>query len=37
MGKVLGIVYYTIATYLMRKAGYTKATTQTAAKPIFFT
>ncbi len=36
MGKVLGIVYYTNTTHLIRKAGYTKATTQTAAKPIFF-
>ena len=31
MGKVLGIVYRTIATYLTRKAGYTKATAQTGA------
>ncbi len=29
MGKVLGIVYRTIATHLNRKAGYTKTTAQT--------
>ena len=29
MGKVLGIVYRTIATHLTRKAGYTKATART--------
>ena len=29
MGKVLGIIYRTIATHLIRKAGYTKATAQT--------
>jgi hypothetical protein len=31
MGKVLGIVYRTIATHMTRKAGYTKATAQTGA------
>jgi hypothetical protein len=31
MGKVLGIVYRTIATHLTRKAGYTKATAWTGA------
>jgi hypothetical protein len=31
MGKVLGIVYRTIATHLIHKAGYTKATAQTGA------
>ena len=31
MGRVLGIVYRTIATHLTRKAGYTKATAQTGA------
>ena len=31
MGKVLGIVYRTIATQLIRKAGYTKTTAQTGA------
>ena len=31
MGKVLGIVYRTIATHLIRKAGYNKATAQTGA------
>jgi hypothetical protein len=31
MGKVLGIVYRTIATYLSRKAGYTKTTSNTGA------
>ena len=31
MGKVLGIVYRTIATHLIRKAGYAKATAQTGA------
>ena len=31
MGKVLGIVYRTIATYLTHKAGYTKTTAQTGA------
>ena len=31
MGKVLGIVYRTIATHLIRKAGYTKATARTGA------
>ena len=31
MGKVLGIVYRTIATHLIRKAGYTKASAQTGA------
>jgi len=31
MGKVLGIVYRTIATHLTRKAGYTKATARTGA------
>ena len=31
MGKVLGIVYCTIATHLTRKAGYTKITAQTGA------
>jgi len=29
MGKVLGIVYRTIATHLTRKAGYTKSTAHT--------
>jgi len=37
MGKVLGIVYRAIATQLIHKAGYTKASVQTGtAKPIFF-
>ena len=31
MGKVLGIVYRTIATHMTRKAGYTKTTAQTGA------
>ena len=31
MGKVLGIVYRTIATHLTRKAGYTKMTAHTGA------
>ena len=31
MGKVLGIVYRTIATHLTRKAGYTKTTAHTGA------
>jgi hypothetical protein len=31
MGKVLGIVYRTIATHLIRKAGYTKAMARTGA------
>jgi len=31
MGKVLGIVYRTIATHLSHKAGYTKASSQTGA------
>jgi hypothetical protein len=31
MGKVLGIVYRTIATHLTRKAGYTKTTARTGA------
>ncbi len=31
MGKVLGIIYRTIATHLIRKAGYTKTTAQTGA------
>jgi len=31
MAKVLGIVYRTIATHLLRKAGYPKATAQTGA------
>ena len=31
MGKVLGIVYRAIATHLIRKAGYTKATARTGA------
>ncbi len=31
MGKVLGIVYRTIATHLIHKAGYTKATAHTGA------
>jgi hypothetical protein len=31
MGKVLGIVYRTIATHLTRKAGYTKAAAKTGA------
>ena len=31
MGKVLGIVYRTIATHLTHKAGYTKATAQTGS------
>ena len=31
MGRVLGIVYRTIATHLTRKAGYTQATAQTGA------
>ncbi len=31
MGKVLGIVYRTIATHLIRKAGYTKASAQAGA------
>ncbi len=31
MGKVLGIVYGAIATHLIRKAGYTKATARTGA------
>jgi hypothetical protein len=31
MGKVLGIVYRTIATHLTREAGYTKTTAQTGA------
>ena len=31
MGKVLGIVYRTIATHLSRKAGYTKTTSNTGA------
>ena len=31
MGKVLGIVYRTIATHLIRKAGYTKTTAQAGA------
>ena len=31
MGKVLGIVYRTISTHLIRKAGYTKTTAQTGA------
>jgi len=31
MGKVLGIVYRTIATHLTRKTGYTKTTAQTGA------
>ena len=31
MGKVLGIVYCTIATHLTRKAGYTKTTAHTGA------
>jgi hypothetical protein len=31
MGKVLGIVYRTIATHLSRKAGYTKTSSQTGA------
>ena len=31
MGKVLGIVYRTIATHLTRKAGYTKSTAYTGA------
>ncbi len=31
MGKVLGIVYRTIATHLTRKAGYTKASAQAGA------
>ncbi len=31
MGKVLGIVYRTIATHLIHKAGYTKATAQAGA------
>ena len=31
MGKVLGIVYRTIATHLSRKTGYTKTTAQTGA------
>jgi hypothetical protein len=31
MGKVLGVVYRTIATHLTKKAGFTKATSQTGA------
>jgi len=31
MGKVLGIVHRAIATQLVRKAGYTKTTSQTGA------
>ena len=31
MGKALGIVYRTIATYLIHKAGYKKSTAQTGA------
>ena len=31
MAKVLGIVYRTIATHLIRQAGYTKTTAQTGA------
>lgn len=31
MGRVLGIVYRTIATHLIHKAGYTKTTAQTGA------
>ena len=31
MGKVLGIVYRTIATHLTKKAGYTKSTPHTGA------
>jgi hypothetical protein len=31
MGKVLGIVYRTIATHLTHKAGYTKSTAHTGA------
>ncbi len=31
MGKVLGIVYRTIATHLTKKAGYTKTTVHTGA------
>ena len=31
MGKVLGVVYRTIATHLIRKAGYTKTTARTGA------
>ena len=31
MGKVLGIVYRTLATHLIKKAGFTKATAQTGA------
>ena len=31
MGKVLGIVYRTIATHLIKKAGYTKTTAHTGA------
>jgi len=29
MGKVLGIVYCTVATHLPKKAGFTKTTSQT--------
>ena len=31
MGKALGIVYRTIATYLIRKAGYTNSTARAGA------
>ena len=31
MGKVLGIVYRTIATHLIQKAGYTRTTANTGA------
>jgi len=34
MGKVLGIVHRAIATHLIRKAGYTKATAKTGAVPL---